>query len=141
VIDTTQTRSLFGPPMSLVGIKKRVPLFWIIFWPPQGGRRQVPFSYKRGHPFFPRSLFSAMCLQLKEFRAELGCTCSQSYIVHAWISSPIWAACSTCTPEKIIRYSVVTTINFFESSRLHVFLVRARLGLHGVGNFNQPFFL
>ena len=52
VIDTTKTRSLFGPPRSLFGTKKRGPLFWAIFWLPK---------VKKAGPFFlqiGRSLFA-----------------------------------------------------------------------------------
>jgi hypothetical protein len=52
VIDTTKTRSLFGPPRSLFGAQKRGPLFWAIFWLPK---------VKKAGPFFlqiGRSLFA-----------------------------------------------------------------------------------
>ena len=52
VIDTTKTRSLFGPPRSLFDTKKRGQLFWAIFWLPK---------VKKAGPFFlqiGRSLFA-----------------------------------------------------------------------------------
>ena len=52
VINTTKTRSLFGPPRSLFGTQKRGPLFWAIFW---------LLKVKKAGPFFlqiGRSLFA-----------------------------------------------------------------------------------
>ena len=64
VIDTTQPRSLIniiGPPSSLFGTKKKgATIFWGRILAPQDGRRHVCFSYKKGHPFLPRSLFSTL---------------------------------------------------------------------------------
>ena len=73
VIDTTKTRSLFGPPRSLFGIKKREPLLWAIFWLPKVAEGRPLFSTKRNVPFCPRPYFSTLAKMRVETRsAETG---------------------------------------------------------------------
>ena len=62
MIETTQTRSLFGPPRSLFAIKKRGPLFWAIFWHPKVAGGRSLFPTKRDVPFAQVPIFDAVKL-------------------------------------------------------------------------------